>query len=57
VPSTWTIAQTGDGMSDILWIDSSGNIAIWFMNGATISSTAGYGNVGTVWSVRSTDAE
>jgi len=44
-------------MSDILWIDSSGNIAIWFMNGATISSTAGYGNVGTVWSVRSTDAE
>jgi hypothetical protein len=27
----------GDGMSDILWRDTSGNTAIWFMNGATAS--------------------
>jgi hypothetical protein len=28
-------------MSDILWIDNTGNVAVWFMNGATISSSAG----------------
>jgi hypothetical protein len=61
VPSTWKIAETGDyngdGKSDILWIDNSGNVAIWFMNGPTISSTAGYGNVGTSWLVQSLNAE
>ena len=49
--TTWTIVETGDfngdGMSDILWIDGSGNVAIWFMNGATVASTAGLGSVGT----------
>jgi hypothetical protein len=61
VPSTWSIAQTGDyngdGKSDILWIDNTGNVAIWFMNGATIASTAGYGNVGAIWFVQTLNAE
>ena len=34
VPSIWTALATGDfngdGKSDILWRDSSGNVAIWF---------------------------
>jgi hypothetical protein len=43
--------------SDILWIDNAGNVAIWFMNGAPISSTAGLGNVGTNWAVQAQNAE
>ena len=58
--TTWTIAETGDfdgnGMSDILWVDGSGNIAIWFMN-ATIASTASLGNIGTSWTVQAQNAE
>jgi hypothetical protein len=61
VGSSWSIAQTGDyngdGKSDILWIDNTGNVAAWFMNGGQISSTAGYGNVGTSWQVQSANAE
>jgi len=61
VPGTWSIVQTGDyngdGMSDILWIDNTGNVAVWLMNGTTVASSAGLGNVGTTWSVQSTNAE
>ncbi len=39
------------GRSDILWHDSSGNTAVWLMNGATISSSAFVGNVPTSWSI------
>jgi serralysin len=60
VPSTWTIAQTGDyngdGMSDILWIDTSGNLAMWLMNGSSIAAL-GIGNVGATWSAQSANAE
>jgi hypothetical protein len=59
--STWQIAQTGDyngdSYSDLLWKDSSGNVAIWFMRGAAIASTIGLGNVGTSWTVQSANAE
>jgi hypothetical protein len=36
----------GDGKSDLLWRDAGGNTAIWFMNGATIASTAVIGDMG-----------
>jgi len=56
VPTTWSIAQTGDyngdGMSDLLWRDMSGNTAMWFMNGVTLSSTSTVGNIPTVWTVQ-----
>jgi len=59
--TTWTIAETGDfngdGMSDILWTDGTGNVALWFMNASTITSTIGLGNVGTSWQVQSLNAE
>jgi hypothetical protein len=59
--STWSIVQTGDyngdGKSDILWKDGSGNLAIWFVNGSAVSSTANLGNVGTSWAVLSQNAE
>jgi hypothetical protein len=61
VGSTWGIVQigdyNGDGKSDILWKDGSGNLSIWFLNGSSISSTAGLGNIGTSWAVLSQNAE
>jgi FG-GAP-like repeat/FG-GAP repeat len=43
----------GDGYSDIAWRDTSGNVAIWEMNGTTVlnPNTAGVGNVPTTWSI------
>jgi phospholipase/lecithinase/hemolysin len=42
----------GDGKSDIIWRDTSGNVAIWEMNGAAFIATGSLGNVppGT-WSI------
>jgi hypothetical protein len=61
VPTTWSIAQigdyNGDARTDILWIDTSGNLAIWFMNGDQIISSTALGNVGTMWTVQSVNAE
>jgi Tannase and feruloyl esterase/FG-GAP-like repeat len=41
----------GDGTSDMLWRDTSGNVGMWLMNGASVLSTAVLGNVPTTWSV------
>jgi hypothetical protein len=61
VPTTWSIAlvgdYNGDGMSDLLWRDTGGNVAMWFMNGVTVSSTAVIGNIPTTWTVQSVGAE
>jgi hypothetical protein len=55
------MAATGDfdgaGKSDILWRDGSGNIALWFMNGTQIASTAGVGNAPGAWTVQAVNAE
>jgi FG-GAP-like repeat len=40
-----------DGMSDILWRDSSGNVAMWLMNGGAVSSASVVGNVPLTWSI------
>jgi FG-GAP-like repeat len=40
-----------DGDSDIAWRDSSGNVAFWLMNGATVSSSGGVGGVPAAWSI------
>jgi hypothetical protein len=53
----WSIVGTGDfngdGRSDILWRDTSGNVAIWEMNGTTILNQASsfVANVAGNWSV------
>jgi hypothetical protein len=41
----------GDGMADILWRDTSGNVSIWLMSGAAVLSAGGLGNVPTTWSI------
>jgi hypothetical protein len=38
-------------MSDIVWRDTAGDIGIWLMNGATVLSAGGLGNVPTTWSI------
>jgi len=62
IPTTWTIAATGDfnadGKSDLRWRDNSGTTAIWLMDGATILPTsASLGIVSTVWAVQGNNAD
>jgi L-ascorbate oxidase len=59
VPANWSIVGTGDfdgdgdGKSDILWHDTSGNVAIWEMNGTNIvnASASFVANVPGSWSI------
>jgi hypothetical protein len=63
VPGQWSIELTGDyngdGMGDLLWRDTSGNVAIWEMNGTTILNgiNSFVANVPTQWSVQHLAAE
>jgi hypothetical protein len=41
----------GSGKSDIAWRDSSGNAALWLMNGGSVSSSGGIGNIPAAWSI------
>ena len=41
----------GDTKSDIAWRDTSGDVAIWLMNGAQVATSAGLGTVATTWSI------
>jgi hypothetical protein len=58
--ATWVFIRTvptnthdydDNGVSDIAWRDNAGDAAIWLMNGAALTSSAGFGAVPTVWSV------
>ena len=42
---------SGEGKSDIAWRQNAGAVAVWLMNGATLSQGAGFGTVPTSWSV------
>jgi hypothetical protein len=62
VPTSWAIVETGDfdgdGKSDLLWHDVSGNTAIWLMDGAMVLPTsASLGNVASVWTVQGSNAD
>jgi hypothetical protein len=55
--SGWVIQGTGDfdgnGASDVVWRNSgSGEVYIWFMNGATITSQGTPGNVSSAWTIQ-----
>jgi uncharacterized repeat protein (TIGR03803 family) len=41
----------GDGKSDIAWRDTSGNTAVWLMNGGQVLQSGGFGAVPTTWSI------
>jgi FG-GAP-like repeat len=50
-PWAATHDANGDGKSDIVWRDTSGNIAMWLMNGGQVLASAGLGNIPTTWSI------
>ena len=39
------------GTGNILWRDTSGNVAIWLANGTTIQSSVVVGKVATSWTI------
>ena len=49
MPTSWSIVGqrdfNGDGNADMLWRDTNGDLAMWFMNGTQVLSGAGLGNV------------
>ena len=57
---TGNVAQIGDydgdGKSDILLIDTAGDLAVWLMNGSTVASSVGISNVGPTWQVQNANA-
>jgi hypothetical protein len=61
VPGHWSVALTGDfdgdGNTELFWRDTSGNMAIWFLNGVQVMSSANLGNLPTNWTVQSINAE
>jgi hypothetical protein len=40
-----------DSRSDIVWQDGSGDVGLWLMNGAAVSSSGGFGGVPANWSI------
>jgi FG-GAP-like repeat len=64
LPSGWKVVNVvqigdynGDGMSDLLLLDSAGDVFTWLMNGATVSQALTIGNVGTTWTVQGVNAD
>ncbi len=51
VPPTDTHDFNGDGKSDILWRDTSGDVAAWLMNGGTVSQSAGISTLPSSFSI------
>ena len=47
----WPFCFDGDGKSDILWRETGGQTAIWFMSGATVASAPLYTNVSPNWTI------
>jgi len=61
VPTSWTIAETGDfngdGYSGILWRNANSDVAIWLMNGTQILSAPDIGKVPTSWIIQGANAD
>jgi hypothetical protein len=60
LPTTWNIVQVGDyngdGKSDMLLMDTSGDVAMWLMSGTTVIQPLAVANVGNTWTVQNVNA-
>jgi hypothetical protein len=59
VPTNWTVAGTGDfngdGITDIVWRNTAGDIWIWLMNNnGTVLQSSVIGNMPATWSIAET---
>ena len=50
-PPVYTHDFNGDGDSDLLWRDNSGNVGMWLMNGMSTLQAQVIGNVPSNWSI------
>lgn len=50
-PPVYSHDFNGDGDSDILWRDNSGNVGVWLMNGMSTLQSQVIGNVASNWSI------
>jgi hypothetical protein len=61
IPTNWSVSQTGDynrdTKGDVLWRNSAGDVALWFMNGAAISQVSSLGNIPLLWSIQSQNVD
>jgi hypothetical protein len=57
VGATWAYALVGphdlnaDGMSDVVWRNAEGDVAVWLMNGTQITPGPVYGPISAAWSI------
>jgi hypothetical protein len=52
------VISTAMARGDLLWHDDNGgSVAIWFMNGTQVASSAGIGNAPTTWSIQGLNAD
>jgi hypothetical protein len=61
IPTSWNVALTGDfngdGRSDILWSNTNGDTAVWFMSGAQPLLASDLGVVPPSWVVQGAGAD
>jgi FG-GAP-like repeat/FG-GAP repeat len=50
-PAADTHDFSGDCLSDIVWRDTAGNVAIWLMDGGQVLSSGGFGAVPANWQI------
>ena len=50
-PPVYTHDFNGDGLSDVLWRDPSGNVGLWLMNGTSILQSYVLGSTPSNWSI------
>jgi FG-GAP-like repeat len=58
VVSSWKVAGNsdfdGDGKSDILWRNDDGSVALWQMNGVSVTALSAVAKVATDWKISGT---
>jgi FG-GAP-like repeat len=53
-PATLRNDFNGDSKSDILWRNDNGDVALWQMNGSTLTTASAFANVSTDWKISNT---